>query len=53
MATTTGEIDSPKPKRVYVPAIGPRLKILLNFVFVLLALLGANSLYLACITVME
>ena len=37
-------------KRVYVPAVGPRLRILLNFVFVLCALLGANSLYLAAIT---
>ena len=53
MATTTGEVLSPKPKRAYVPAIGSRLKILLNFVFCLLALLGANSLYLACITFME
>ncbi len=34
-----------KPKRVYVPAIGPRLKKLLFVVFGLLAIMGANSLY--------
>lgn len=42
-----------RPKRVYVPAIGPRLKKLLFVVFALLAVLGANSLYLASVTFME
>lgn len=42
-----------KPKRVYVPAIGPRLKKLLFVVFGLLAIMGANSLYLASVTFME
>jgi tetratricopeptide (TPR) repeat protein len=42
-----------KPKRVYVPAIGPRLKKLLFVVFAMLAILGANSLYLASVTFME
>ncbi|MGH7201545.1 MAG: multiheme c-type cytochrome, partial [Planctomycetaceae bacterium] len=37
----------------YVPAVGPRLKILLYVVFALLALLGANSLYLASITAFD
>ncbi|MEO8271538.1 MAG: hypothetical protein ABI557_17575, partial [Aureliella sp.] len=41
-----------KPKRVYVPAIGPRLKKLLFVVFALLAILGANSLYLTAVTFM-
>ena len=34
----------------YVRAVGPRLRILLNVVFGLFALLGANSLYLVAIT---
>lgn len=49
--------DHPKPeekKRVrYVRAIGPRLRILLYVVFGLVALLGANSIYLASITFLE
>lgn len=40
-------------KRVYVRAVGPRLKVLLFIVFGLTALLGANSLYLASITFLE
>jgi tetratricopeptide (TPR) repeat protein len=49
---------SPAPATVprppgYVPAVGPRLKKLLIFVFVVVALLGANSLYLASITFLE
>ena len=39
--------------RHYVPAVGPRLRVLLGAVFVLAALLGANSLYLASITALE
>lgn len=47
--------DSAKPRRrrVYVPAVGPRLKKLLYFIFGLLALLGANSAYLVAITALE
>ncbi|MCH8829350.1 MAG: hypothetical protein IID45_07205, partial [Planctomycetes bacterium] len=37
-------------RSVYVPAVGPRLRILLIFIFSLMAVLGANSAYLACIT---
>lgn len=46
---------TPGPPRPpgYVPAVGPRLKKLLFVVFSLLALLGANSLYLFGITFME
>ena len=35
---------APKPlRRTYIPAVGPRLRILMWFVFILVALLGANS----------
>ena len=40
-------------KRVYVKAVGPKLKIILFIVFGLVALLGANSLYLSAITFTE
>ncbi len=39
-----------RPRFVYVPAVGPRLKVLLWVIFGLAAVLGANSLYLAAIT---
>ncbi len=51
-ATESSPTAAAPPKRSYVPAIGPRLKKLLYVVFVLLALLGANSVYLASITVL-
>ncbi|TWT95675.1 multiheme c-type cytochrome [Neorhodopirellula pilleata] len=41
------------PKRKYVRAVGPRLRKLLYFIFVLVALLFANSGYLALITLLE
>ncbi len=42
---------APAPaKRAYVRAVGPRLRIVLYIVFALVALLGANSVYLAGIT---
>ncbi len=44
--------DSPKMKK-YVRAIGPRLRLVLYFIFGLVALLGANSAYLASITFLE
>ncbi|MED5453295.1 MAG: multiheme c-type cytochrome, partial [Verrucomicrobiota bacterium] len=40
-------------KRRYVRAVGPRLRILLFGIFVLFALLGANSAYLSSITFLE
>ncbi|MBI1348062.1 tetratricopeptide repeat protein [bacterium] len=43
----------PQVRRVYTPAIGPRLKPLLIVVLLLVSLLGANSLYLASITALE
>ena len=40
-------------KRRYVRAVGPRLRILLFGIFILFALLGANSAYLSSITFLE
>ena len=40
-------------KRKYVRAIGPRLRWLLYFIFGLVALLAANSVYLSAITLLE
>jgi tetratricopeptide (TPR) repeat protein len=41
------------PKQKYVRAVGPRLRLLLNFIFGLFAVLGANSVYLASVTFLE
>jgi tetratricopeptide (TPR) repeat protein len=41
------------PKKRYVRAVGPRLRIVLAMVFALVAVLGANSAYLASITFLE
>jgi tetratricopeptide (TPR) repeat protein len=42
---------APRPARPRViPAVGPRLRVLMWFVFALIALLGANSVYLAAVT---
>jgi tetratricopeptide (TPR) repeat protein len=51
-AVSTEPSSAPRP-RGYVPAVGPRLKKLLLVVFALVALLGANSLYLVAITIKE
>src|SRR5262245_35242816 len=51
-STASAPATAPRPAG-YVPAVGPRLKKLLLFVFALVALLGANSLYLASITFQE
>src|SRR5436309_10144821 len=42
-----------KPRQKYVRAVGPRLRILLLFIFGLVALLAANSIYLSAITLLE
>ena len=42
---------TPKPRKKYVPAVGPKLKKLLAVVFVLFAILVMNSLYMVSITV--
>lgn len=41
------------PRRKYVRAVGPKLRILLYVIFGLVALLGANSAYLLSITILE
>lgn len=43
----------PRRPRTYVPALGPRNRKLLLFVFALIALLGVNSGYLVSITALE
>src|SRR5438876_3442085 len=45
--------ESPPARVKYVRAVGPRLRLLLYFIFGLVALLGANSLYLASITFLQ
>src|SRR5437773_7355847 len=40
-------------KNVYEPAIGPRLKVLLLFIFACVALLGATGVYLVAIRLLE
>src|SRR5213080_1836581 len=42
-----------KPRQKYVRAVGPRLRILLLFIFGLVALLAANSIYLSAISFLE
>lgn len=41
------------PRKKYARAIGPKLHIVLNIVWTLLALLGVNSVYLAAVTFFE
>jgi tetratricopeptide (TPR) repeat protein len=48
-----GDRPPSPPRRAYVPAVGPRLKVLLLVVFALAAVLGANSVYLASVTAIE
>jgi hypothetical protein len=43
----------PAPRKKYVRAIGPRLRILLYFIFGLVAILAANSVYLSAISLLE
>src|SRR6266404_5061009 len=43
----------PAPRKKYVRAIGPRLRILLYFIFGLVAILAANSVYLSAISFLE
>ena len=48
---STAQAPEPAPQRKkYVRAVGPRLRIVLYFIFGLFALLGANSAYLGSIT---
>src|SRR5215467_9589493 len=43
----------PAPRKKYVRAVGPRLRVLLLGIFGLVALLAANSVYLSAITFLE
>jgi tetratricopeptide (TPR) repeat protein len=48
------EPTSPRlPLKRYVRAVGPRLRLVLYVIFALFAVLGANSLYLGAVTVLE
>ena len=50
---STAPLEPPAPKRKYVRAVGPRLRLLLSGIFALFAILGANSVYLSSITFLE
>ncbi|MBS0265907.1 MAG: hypothetical protein JSS02_28510, partial [Planctomycetes bacterium] len=53
-AVNPSSIPGSRPRPTgYISPVGPRLKKLFVFVLVLVALLGANSLYLVAITVLE
>src|SRR5579872_4926867 len=45
--------NNPAPRKKYVRAVGPRLRILLYFIFASVAVLAANSIYLSSITFLE
>src|SRR5260370_25312120 len=53
MSTDTPSGDIPPPSKKYLRAVGPRLRLLLYFIFGLVALLSANSVYLSAITFLE
>src|SRR5438309_9513880 len=55
MPATTDNIlpDGAPPKKIYERAVGPRLRVLLLFIFGLVAVLAANSVYLGAITFLE
>ena len=54
MSTVAGRSVVPTPaKPRYVRAVGPRLRKLLYLVFALVAILGANSVYLSSVTFLE
>src|SRR6266853_6840708 len=53
MMSPDNRFDAPPARTKYVRAVGPRLRLLLYFIFGLVALLGANSVYLASITFLQ
>lgn len=53
MTLQNQRVDERPPKRKYVRAVGPRLRVLLHIVLGLVAILGANSAYLASVTAAE
>ncbi len=52
-AAVSPEGGSPRVVSAYVPAVGPRLKVVLWTVFAIVALLGANSVYMASVTALN
>ena len=51
--TSSAEGTASTPRKKYVRAVGPRLRVLLVFIFGLVAILGANSAYLVSIRWLE
>jgi tetratricopeptide (TPR) repeat protein len=51
MTTSPGNPSAPRKK--YVRAVGPRLRVLLYVIFAAVAILSANSIYLSAITFLE
>lgn len=49
-AAPTGPVLLDRKKRLYIPAVSPRLKVLLLVIFAAVALLGASGAYLASIS---
>ncbi|QDU01278.1 Tetratricopeptide repeat protein [Gimesia chilikensis] len=50
MATTDTSVNESRPRRIVRRAVGPKLRKVLYLLFFLVALLGANSIYLVSIT---
>src|SRR5437867_537400 len=51
--TDNASSEATPPKKKYVRAVGPRLRLLLMFIFGLVAVLAANSVYLGAVTFLE
>src|SRR6266851_4151388 len=51
--TDNASSEAAPPKKQYVRAVGPRLRLLLMFIFGLVAVLAANSVYLGAVTFLE
>src|SRR5690348_18423081 len=49
----TEPVEQNPPRRRYVRAVGPRLRLVLLLIFGLVAILAANSVYLSAITFLE
>ncbi|MBX3394399.1 MAG: tetratricopeptide repeat protein [Phycisphaerae bacterium] len=52
-AQSGSPLRTPAKKKKYLPAVGPRLKLLLTGIFALVALIGVNSVYLGSVTLVE
>ena len=53
MTNDSSNLGEPPQRKKYLRAVGPRLRLLLHFIFGLFAVLGANSVYLGSITFLE